>query len=204
MNHLAGVILCGGRSARMGQDKAQLSFRAGSRVYTMKSWMNRRWSSHLAPLVWAGPGPGCVPDHPSFQGQGPLAGIHAGLGALREQGAGPWALLLAVDMPDFEPDWVDLLWADADDPSQALQFDGAALLGALVRIDRAREVAGCLLARQERRLSELSRRLAPKLLPPPPDATPDALRSSMNRPSDFEQWLARRGFEPLSAGSSNR
>lgn len=183
----------------MGQDKAQLGFRDGDRVYTMQSWMQRRWSSHCEPLLWAGPGAGmyAVPDDPRFAGQGPIAGIHAGLTALMERGVGPWALLLAVDMPDFEPEWVKDLWTAKREDDQARCFEGGSLLGALVRIASAKALAEELLLDQERRLSVLTKRLAPAFRPPPGGVHPDALRSSMNRPEDFERWLSRRGFEPL-------
>lgn len=193
MNPLAAVVLCGGRSARMGQDKAGLTFRDGSRVYTMKSWMHQRWSSRCRPLLWAGPDG--VPDRAPFAGQGPLAGVHAGLSALMDEQAGPWALLLAVDMPDFEPDWVQALVAGTDTSTQAVQFQGSSLLGALVRVGPVCALAKALLERQERRLSELSGALDPKILPAPEGAGADALRSSMNRPQDYERWLARRGFQ---------
>lgn len=199
MSGLAGIVLCGGRSTRMGQDKAQLAFRDGARVYTMQSWMQRRWSAHCEPLIWAGPGAGvhAVPDDPRFAGQGPIAGIHAGLAASMERGAGPWALLLAVDMPDFEPEWVNLLRGAKCEDAQAQCFEGGSLLGALVQIASTKALAQELLLDQERRLSVLTQRLAPTFRPPPPGVHPDALRSSMNRPQDFERWLSRRGFEPL-------
>lgn len=195
---LAGVVLCGGRSRRMGQDKASLAFRDAGRVYTMQSWMQERWARRLSPLLWAGPGQGCVPDHQDFAGQGPIAGVHAGLCALSEAKAGPLAMLLAVDMPEFEPSWVDALWAGMDDACLAVQFEGSSLLGALVRLEPVKALAEQLLKAQELRLVELMHRLAPRVLPAPADARPDALRSSMNRPEDFEQWLTRRGFEAVS------
>lgn len=195
MSEVAGLVLCGGRSSRMGQDKAGLTFRDGNRVYTMKSWMDQRWSQRLHPLLWSGPGPGCVPDLAPFAGLGPVAGVHAGLCALKERGAGPWALLLAVDMPDFEPAWVDVLWTGVDARALAVQFEGASLFGALLRIEPVSALARQLLEAQERRLSELQRRLAPTLRPVPAGAHPDALRSAMNRPEDFKSWLNRRGFE---------
>lgn len=194
---LAGVILSGGRSRRMGQDKAQLRFRDASRIYTMQSWMNQRWSARLSPLLWVGKGPGCIADRAPFQGQGPIAGIHAGLGALIERGVGPFAMLLAVDMPAFAPAWVDALVAGIDEHCQAVMFEGSSLLGALVRVEGAFAGAEQLLHKQERRLGELVRLLAPKIQPAPAGAELDALRSAMNRPEDFRQWLAQRGFEAV-------
>lgn len=195
MKTLGGVFLCGGRSRRMGQDKASLRFRDGDQLYTMQSWMQARWAPHLNPMIWAGPGPGNVPDQPPFVGQGPIAGLHAGLSALIERNAGPWALLLAVDMPDFEPAWLDALCAGINEQCRALQFEGSSLLGGLVRVEPALALAKQLLQRQELRLTELMRRLDPRTLPAPPEASPDALSSSMNRLEDFERWLLRRGFE---------
>lgn len=163
----------------------------------MQSWMQKRWSSRCAPLLWAGSGAGehAVPDDPRFVGQGPIAGIHAGLGALMRRGAGPWAIVLAVDMPDFEPAWLDRLCTDEAEAPRALAFDASSLFGAIVRIEPTQQLAEALLLNQERRLSQLAQRLAPRLRPPPEGAHLDALRSSMNHPEDFERWLERRGFD---------
>jgi molybdopterin-guanine dinucleotide biosynthesis protein A len=91
---LGGIILAGGASRRMGQDKALLD------------WNGRRAVDRLAELAAAA---GCAwtltagADHGlpfvlDPPGKGPVAGVLAGLAALRGRGLGR-ALVLAVDAP---------------------------------------------------------------------------------------------------------
>lgn len=116
---LGAVILVGGRSARMGADKATLD------------WNGRRALDRLADLAR---GLGCatvitagrdlglpfVPDPP---GSGPVGGVMAGAQALAGQGLAR-ALVLAVDAPTLRAeDLAPLLAA----PSPGAIFHGLAL-----------------------------------------------------------------------------
>jgi len=103
----AAIILAGGRGKRMGQDKAALLLEGeplllrqitslrdlGFQEVVVALGRKRALPFHLDALA--------VED--SFQGMGPLAGIHAGLSAIRA----PAALVVACDMPIFVP---PLLW----------------------------------------------------------------------------------------------
>jgi molybdopterin-guanine dinucleotide biosynthesis protein A len=87
------VLLAGGRSSRMGRSKADLPV-AGT---TLLAWLVERWRPGFTETLVCGasapPGARTVADRRSDAG--PLAGIEAGLEAMR----GDVALVLACDMP---------------------------------------------------------------------------------------------------------
>lgn len=103
----AGLILCGGRSRRMGHDKAAL--RVGPRSLLARTV--ERMAEVAAPVavslaegqalprlpagVWAVRDP--RPD------EGPLAGLHEGFRRL--QGAAERVVVMPVDMPFWTPPW---------------------------------------------------------------------------------------------------
>jgi molybdopterin-guanine dinucleotide biosynthesis protein A len=94
---VTGLVLCGGRSQRMGRDKALLDLQGET--------MLARTVASVQPLVdecllacgaesrYADLGLPLVLD--DSEGKGPLAGLAAGLAAAR----GDWIVVLACDMP---------------------------------------------------------------------------------------------------------
>jgi molybdopterin-guanine dinucleotide biosynthesis protein A len=100
------IVLAGGQSRRMGQDKAHLPTGAG----TLLERIVDRLSPVVDQLIVAG-GPALsipevrwVPD--ARPGAGPLAGMAAGLGAI----SGDLAWIVACDLPDVEPGVGELLF----------------------------------------------------------------------------------------------
>jgi molybdopterin-guanine dinucleotide biosynthesis protein A len=102
----SAIVLCGGRSARMGSDKAALPF--GSE--TLLARVVRIVSEVADDVVLvaregqslperAGQASPCRVVRDPAEGLGPLAGIAAGLGAIR----GLRALVVACDMPLLRP-----------------------------------------------------------------------------------------------------
>jgi molybdenum cofactor guanylyltransferase len=106
--NVAGLLLTGGASRRMGSDKALLELDGRRLVDRAAAVLN----AVAAPVIEVGPGwaPGlaCVGEDPP--GSGPLAALWAGAGALRAMGdrsavqsvggrPAEAVLLLAVDMP---------------------------------------------------------------------------------------------------------
>src|SRR5256885_15180752 len=87
MAHVAGIVLCGGQSSRMGRPKAWLPF-AGE---IMLPRVVRLLSEVVAPIVVvAAPGQDVPPLPPEVdvvrdpeRGRGPLQGLAAGLAALK-------------------------------------------------------------------------------------------------------------------------
>lgn len=94
---LCAIILAGGRSSRMGTNKAMLPL-AGIPVIERLIMGLQQVVNHI--VITGGEfetyrhlGIEMVPD--IFPGRGPLSGIHAGLTACHS----PWCLVIACDMP---------------------------------------------------------------------------------------------------------
>ena len=105
IEEMSAVILAGGRSSRMGTDKARLRLGEKTLLELMVEKVRRLGITEIVvsgctecPL-----GTMYVPDQ--IPGRGPLSGIHAGLSAIRH-----WsALVLPVDMPLIPEDTLKLL-----------------------------------------------------------------------------------------------
>lgn len=103
----AAVILAGGRSERMGRDKADLPFRGE----TLVSFVARR-AAGLFPAVYLSAAAGCPRAVAGCEtvadvavGMGPLAGVATCLERIREERA----FFVACDMPLFPDDAVRLV-----------------------------------------------------------------------------------------------
>lgn len=94
MNFTA-MILAGGQSRRMGQDKALLTWR-GRPLYELAQALARELGA--GQLLLSGPQIGGLADR--YPGQGPLAGIDACL----QKAEADWVLVLPVDMPQLQAD----------------------------------------------------------------------------------------------------
>lgn len=94
-NHkLIGAILAGGKSRRMGSDKAQLPVAGGTLLEYMQRKLKRAGIEHI--LV-CGAGPQSLPD--AIANLGPLGALHT----LAETYPDHVALIVPVDMPLLEP-----------------------------------------------------------------------------------------------------
>jgi molybdopterin-guanine dinucleotide biosynthesis protein A len=92
----AGILLTGGRSRRLGVDKASLVLDGE----TLAQRAARRLTGVCAPVVEAGAGLSGLPAvREAPPGRGPLAALAAAGEWLRERGHHHAALLLAVDLP---------------------------------------------------------------------------------------------------------
>ena len=95
MNRVSAILLAGGKSSRMGRDKAALPFRG----MTLLEWqLQRLWSLGGGDIMLSGlrremAGIRVVADE--FPGRGPLSGLHACMKAA----ARPSCLVLSVDVP---------------------------------------------------------------------------------------------------------
>jgi molybdopterin-guanine dinucleotide biosynthesis protein A len=110
---VSGIILAGGRSSRMGRDKASLVLDGETLLQRTARALSGaadelvlvRAPEQTLPNVDAGVP--VVEAADPVEGQGPLVGIAAGLEAARA----PVALIVAVDMPFLEPALLRLLAA---------------------------------------------------------------------------------------------
>lgn len=102
----AGLVLVGGRSSRMGQDKALLQWNSHLLVEEVAARV-RDVAGNVAlvgaPERYRELGFECVPD--LRPGLGPLAGIEAALAS----GRGELNLIVACDMPGIETRWLRTL-----------------------------------------------------------------------------------------------
>ena len=95
MNRVSAILLAGGRSSRMGRDKAGLPFQG----MTLLEWQVQKLQGlGIKDIMLSGPrreAPGVrvVPDE--FPGRGPLSGLHACMKAASY----PDCLVLSVDVP---------------------------------------------------------------------------------------------------------
>ncbi len=148
-----GLVLCGGQSTRMGQDKALL--RIDGRALVVRSievldavagdvWLACGSTSRYEEL-----GRRLVLDE--TENAGPLTGLAA---ALRDLADG-WLCVLACDMPRVEPELFELLLAEAEreglDACLAATSQGLEPLCAVYHARCAPSVAAAL-ARGERRM----------------------------------------------------
>lgn len=110
----AGYVLVGGKSSRMGRDKAALPYRGGTLAEAVAVTL-RSVAGSVTVVGGSRRGElgefGFVPD--LFPGEGPLGGI---LSALRDSGA-DWNLIVACDMPDLNSGFLDRLITSAEECS---------------------------------------------------------------------------------------
>lgn len=109
---VSGFVLAGGRSSRMGRDKALLVLEGEAMAQRAAGVLGSFLSAPVALVGSAGRyahlGLPVVED--SFPGQGPLAGIEA---ALNSPYARDWNLIIACDMPHLRVDILRGLAAQA-------------------------------------------------------------------------------------------
>lgn len=137
MSHLTGIILAGGASQRMGQDKASLPWGTS----TVLEHLVSRFSQRLSPLIVAGPTglmsitlPGEVLlAHDPSPHQGPLAGFLNGLNHAPE---GQDIFLMGCDFPLLTTSVVDFLQSRLND-ADAVVPQSHSVLQPLVGLFRA-------------------------------------------------------------------
>jgi molybdenum cofactor guanylyltransferase len=157
---LAGVVLAGGESRRMGRDKATLPGPGGSA--TLAEYVVGIVAQRCEPVfVVAAPGQP-LPQLPArvirdeIQGLGPLPATGLGLRAAAEAGA-QFAFVSAVDMPLLTAELIDELLALATktDAEVVLPWDGRShYLAAVYRTDLADRI-DALVSAGERKMSAL-------------------------------------------------
>lgn len=118
-----GVILAGGDSRRMGQDKAELRLGENSLLQHVASTLQTRFPQTVLSVRQLRPGialPQIVDQQP---GLGPLAGLAAALEYAGEQGFA-WIFAVATDMPFIQPSLIERLAARREGADAVLPWIG--------------------------------------------------------------------------------
>jgi molybdopterin-guanine dinucleotide biosynthesis protein A len=117
----AGILLTGGRSRRMGVDKASLV--ADGETLAVRA--GRRLAAVCSPVVEVGDGGSGLPSvRESPPGSGPLAALAAAGTTLRARGHGGSAILLGVDLPAVDQPFLSWLRDRPGAPTAVPQVDG--------------------------------------------------------------------------------
>ena len=182
----AGWVLVGGRSSRMGADKALIDVGdqpLAKRVAARLGEVCGKVSLVGDPRLYSGVGLPVIPDR--FPGQGPLAGIEAALGAT----AAEWNLVVACDMPSLDVSILEALFeagaletsCDCAVPSYS---DGR--IEPLCAVFHARCHAAILAALEAgvRKVTEALARLELRYIP----VATDTSFANLNTPEDLERF----------------
>jgi molybdenum cofactor guanylyltransferase len=209
---VAGFILAGGVSSRMGRDKGLLDF-GGVPLILLTARLLEPLVAEVtvvgSPSRYASLGLHAIADEdhmqfhdgPDRSGIGPLAGIATALSATHL----PWNLIVACDLPYLSAEWLDWLL------SRALHSRGEAIiprtergvepLAALYRRDCGAPVAAAL-ARGVRKVSDAIAELRVELVYPREwrrIEPSELILKNMNAPGDYEEarqwWSAERSGE---------
>lgn len=160
---IAGLILAGGQSRRMGTDKALIELDGVALVERAR----RRLATQAAPLLLSANGDpsrfealglpvlaDCLPGH-----AGPLAGILTGLDHLAETTNVEWMVTVPTDSPLFPLDLVERL-AGAGAPLAVAASGGRVHpVFALWRVELRGQLRRALVDEGERRMNALMQRL---------------------------------------------
>ncbi|MSR57439.1 MAG: molybdenum cofactor guanylyltransferase [Planctomycetaceae bacterium] len=123
---IGGIILCGGKSSRMGRPKAWLPF--GDELMLQR--VVRILSDVVSPIVVVAAADQKLPPLPAgvriardeHEALGPLAGLAAGLAALRGEVDAAYAS--SCDVPLLQPEFVNQVIAELGDYDLAIPRDG--------------------------------------------------------------------------------
>ena len=163
-----GIVLCGGRSSRMGRDKPWLPWRGRPVLCHV---VERLAEAVDEVLVVSAPGQSLPPTHArrvedQEEGLGPLAGLRAGLAA----SAPGLAFVTAADAPFLTPDFARAVLATGQ--AAAPESEGRVQTLSATYPTQAAEIARSLLEQGKRRPLDLLehcqfKRLALSSLPDP-------------------------------------
>jgi molybdopterin-guanine dinucleotide biosynthesis protein A len=195
----AAIILAGGFSRRMGAEKWSLPFgrenmlertaRVLSEVVEEIVVVAREGQEIVVP-------PGCRLARDPAEGLGPLAGLAAGLAAIRADRA----FLASCDLPFLRAELVNRLFHLAEGHHATVPDIGGRLMVTSAVYERELLAAAhTLLVADERRLSALVHAATSRIVSAddlrPADPALDSFRN-INTPEDYEAALREAGFAP--------
>lgn len=191
---LTAVVLCGGRSARMGQDKGALPL-GGVTMLEHVARTVRGIAGEVIVVSRTGQAtpPGVVVVHDPVEDQGPLAGLAAGLAASTTD----LNLVVACDMPLIRPAVLARLVASLGDHAICVaEVDGHPSVLCGVYRKEVAAVAARLLRDGERRVTALLDRVSTRRVDAAAfrDIDPDLETFvSCDTPDAYQQALIRTG-----------
>lgn len=155
---ITGVVLAGGKSRRMGRDKALLPIDGVPFISRILSTMREEFPDLI---ISAGEGDSyeqfrCRVAHDLFPDSGPLGGIHAALLATRADSI----FITTCDMPFVSTMLIRHILSQSDPtrPAMGIDAEGRMLLLGRIPVAAVDEISSAL-ARGERRVSALLDRL---------------------------------------------
>ncbi|MHB1508797.1 MAG: molybdenum cofactor guanylyltransferase [Acidimicrobiales bacterium] len=158
---VGGLLLTGGRSLRMGRDKAKLE--VGGELLAVR--LGRLLAEVARPALEVGPGwSGLVTSRPD-PGEGPLAAIASGWLSLRERGEVSGVIVIATDLPWLTGELLAWIAARQESSSVVPVVDGriqplcarwspADLDSALALVDSGERAVSSALGRETAYLDE--------------------------------------------------
>ncbi|NII11234.1 molybdenum cofactor guanylyltransferase [Oleiagrimonas sp. C23AA] len=176
---VTGLILAGGRSSRMGRDKAQLRWQG----LTMLEHMRRQLAQAGArPVLVSGDRDGAIADR--WPHAGPIGALTSVADALDDAEL----LIVPVDMPRLSAALLARL--AANERAAAVHYADHVLPLRLRLDETTRQVLRALMARppRERRLRALVQALHGVALPVPVDARPQL--ANANTPEQWQEMCA--------------
>ena len=197
-NQVAGFVLAGGQSSRMGQNKALLAVGGVPLVARAARLVESVAGTATVvgnPEIYRPLGLRAVSD--DWPGAGPLGGIATALGASTV----PWNLVVACDLPYLTKAWLNYVVAR----SLASQADAVVPMSArgeeplcAMYHKRCEAAIRAELERGERKVTEGLRELLVETIAPIEWKAFDSdglLFKNMNSPEDYDEALARLGGE---------
>lgn len=183
-----GIVLAGGRSRRMGRDKALLELGGRSLIEIVVERMGRICAEVLVVAAeeetYAGLGVPLVVDR--FPGVGVLGGLHAGLQAAGNE----VALAVGCDMPFLSPDLLRafLGWVEGFDVAVLRRGERVEPLHAAYRRTCLPAIEAAIRARRRRVISFFPQVRVRPVSPQEVEARGAGLRSfrNVNTPQDWE------------------
>jgi molybdopterin-guanine dinucleotide biosynthesis protein A len=190
---VGGVVLAGGRSRRMGRPKATLEWHGSTFVRRVSGLVARVADGPV--VVVRAPGQE-LPELPfevvedAREGEGPLQGIAAGLGALR--GRAEIAYVSAVDVPLLDPAFVRRVLEALGDADAAAPA-GPQPLAAAYRVELADTAERLLSAGERRARALLEHARVNWLYEPGPQSLddPEAYEAARGRPAPLVTFDGR-------------
>ena len=183
---VAAIVLAGGRSERFGhRDKLRASIDGDTLLERAVAAVAIVADDVVVVLAPTTPETDVPPParaaHDPTEGEGPLAGVHAGLLAAARSDV---AVVVAGDMPDIQPDVLRLMLDAVADPDTELvalhDGEGPRPLPLAVRTRPATDAASALLAAGERRLRALVGALELRVLDEPTWTAIDPARRTLH------------------------